>query len=367
MAIYGYARVSTNGQSLGDQIAALRAAGATMIYKEKVSGIRADRPQLAKMIKALGAGDMVVVSRLDRLARSTRDLLNIVDAIAKAGASFKSLADAWADTTTPHGKLMLTVLGGLAEFEHSLIKARTDAGRERAKAAGVRFGPQAQARCLSTGRGAQAAGGWRGHERRCQELSRERADDLAAAGGSVMSNKPLPKNSVSMPMSGPERTSTRRPSSSSPTPPESNDNMFSTGLSAPVTIDCATKAFDMCHSRSPAHRHDTVRSVRVRAIPSPWSSPRTRHPPSPAKYRIALNAQSLQQRRPGCAGIPRADAGRRLLPLPQIACTKSARSAASAFRYSLEHVRRALTHLVRLRGQYQGPPAFLLFVRGTTK
>ena len=142
VAIYGYARVSTNGQSLCDQIAALRAAGATMIYKEKVSGIRADRPQLAKMImiKALGAGDVLVVSRLDRLARSTRDLLNIVDAIAKAGASFKSLADAWADTTTPHGKLMLTVLGGLAEFEHSLIKARTDAGRERAKAAGVQFG-----------------------------------------------------------------------------------------------------------------------------------------------------------------------------------------------------------------------------------
>jgi DNA invertase Pin-like site-specific DNA recombinase len=79
MAIYGYARVSTNGQSLGDQIAALRAAGATMIYKEKISGIRADRLQLAKMIKALGAGDVVVVSRLDRLARSTRDLLNIVD------------------------------------------------------------------------------------------------------------------------------------------------------------------------------------------------------------------------------------------------------------------------------------------------
>jgi DNA invertase Pin-like site-specific DNA recombinase len=140
MAIHGYARVSTNGQSLADQIAALRAAGATMIYKEKVSGLRADRPQLAKMIKALDAGDVVVVSRLDRLARSTRDLLNIVDAIAKAGASFKSLADDWADTTTPHGQLMLTVLGGLAEFEHSLIKARTDAGRERAKAAGVRFG-----------------------------------------------------------------------------------------------------------------------------------------------------------------------------------------------------------------------------------
>jgi DNA invertase Pin-like site-specific DNA recombinase len=203
MAVYGYARVSTNGQSLGDQIAALRAAGATMIYKEKVSGIRADRPQLAKMIKALGAGDVVVVSRLDRLARSTRDLLNIVDAIAKAGASFKSIADAWADTTTPHGKLMLTVLGGLAEFEHSLIKARIDAARAR-QGGGRAVRPQAQARCLSAGRGAQAVGGWRGHERRCQELSRERADDLAAAGGSVMSNKPLPKNS-SMPDEQQER------------------------------------------------------------------------------------------------------------------------------------------------------------------
>ena len=83
---------------------------------------------------------MLVVTRLDRLARSTRDLLNILDAVAKAGASFKSLADAWADTTTPHGKLLLTVLGGLAEFERELIRARTDDGRKRAKARGVKFG-----------------------------------------------------------------------------------------------------------------------------------------------------------------------------------------------------------------------------------
>jgi hypothetical protein len=88
----------------------------------------------------LRPGDVLVVTRLDRLARSTRDLLNILVAVGKAGAGFKSLKDAWADTTTPHGRLMLTVLGGLAEFERELIRARTDDGRKRAKARGVRFG-----------------------------------------------------------------------------------------------------------------------------------------------------------------------------------------------------------------------------------
>src|SRR5262245_37602889 len=86
------------------------------------------------------ASKSLVVTRLDRLARSTRDLLNILDAVAKAGASFKSLGDAWADTTAPHAKLLLTVLGGLAEFERELIRARTDDGRKRAKARGVKFG-----------------------------------------------------------------------------------------------------------------------------------------------------------------------------------------------------------------------------------
>jgi DNA invertase Pin-like site-specific DNA recombinase len=84
---------------------------------------------------------VLVVTRLDRLARSTRDLLNILDAVAKAGAGFKSLRDAWADTTTTlHGRLMLTVLGGLAEFERELIRARTDDARKRAKGRGVKFG-----------------------------------------------------------------------------------------------------------------------------------------------------------------------------------------------------------------------------------
>jgi DNA invertase Pin-like site-specific DNA recombinase len=96
--------------------------------------------ELAKAIRRLEPDDVLVVTRLDRLARSTRDLLNVLDDINKRGAGFKSLKDTWADTTTPHGRLMLTVLGGLAEFERELIRARTGEGRKRAKDRGVRFG-----------------------------------------------------------------------------------------------------------------------------------------------------------------------------------------------------------------------------------
>jgi DNA invertase Pin-like site-specific DNA recombinase len=140
MTTIGYARVSTDGQSLQSQTEALHAAGCGRVYSEKISGAYSDRPQLAKAIAALGEGDTLVVCKLDRLARSTRDLLNTLDAIGKAGATFKSLGDPWADTTTPHGRLMLTVLGGLAEFERHLILSRTAEGRTGAQAAGVRFG-----------------------------------------------------------------------------------------------------------------------------------------------------------------------------------------------------------------------------------
>jgi DNA invertase Pin-like site-specific DNA recombinase len=140
MATYGYARVSTDGQSLASQDAQLHAAGCAKVFAEKVSGAKSDRAELAKVLNRLESGDVLVVTRLDRLARSTRDLLNILDTIGKAGAGFKSLGDAWADTTTPHGRLMLTVLGGLAEFERELILARTSDGRDRAKAKGVKFG-----------------------------------------------------------------------------------------------------------------------------------------------------------------------------------------------------------------------------------
>src|SRR5690242_17478727 len=106
--IVGYARVSTDGQTLDAQQAALRDAGCARVFSEKVSGAKTDRHQLAKALAALGPGDTLVVCKLDRLARSTRDLLNTLAAIADAGASFRSLGDPWCDTTSAHGKLMKT-------------------------------------------------------------------------------------------------------------------------------------------------------------------------------------------------------------------------------------------------------------------
>ncbi len=133
--IYGYARVSTDGQSVDAQVKALRAAGAEKIFRETASGAKTDRAQLRRAIDGLGEGDVLMVTRLDRLARSTRDLLNTLATIAKAGAGFRSLHDAWADTTTAHGRLMLTVLGGLAEFERDLIRAH---GRRQGARQGAR-------------------------------------------------------------------------------------------------------------------------------------------------------------------------------------------------------------------------------------
>jgi DNA invertase Pin-like site-specific DNA recombinase len=110
------------------------------VFREVASGAKTDRPQLQRLVSELAAGDVVMVTRLDRLARSTCDLLNTLAAITAKKAGFKSLGDAWADTTTSRGRLMLTVLGGLAEFERDLIRARTGEGRERARARGVKMG-----------------------------------------------------------------------------------------------------------------------------------------------------------------------------------------------------------------------------------
>ncbi len=140
MTIYGYARVSTDGQTLAAQDAALRTAGCAKVYAEKASGAKTDRAELAKVLRVLQPGDVLLITRLDRLARSTRDLLNTLHTLGERQVGFRSLADTWADTTTPHGRLMLTVLGGLAEFERELIKARTGEGRKRAQERGVRFG-----------------------------------------------------------------------------------------------------------------------------------------------------------------------------------------------------------------------------------
>src|SRR3954467_14035737 len=138
--IYGYARVSTDGQSVAAQVVALTAAGAGRVFQEVASGAKTDRAQLRRALDALGSGDVLVVTRLDRLAGSTRNLLNTPAAITGKQAGFGSLGDTWADTTTPHGRLMPTVLGGLAEFERDLIRTRTGEGRARAKARGQHMG-----------------------------------------------------------------------------------------------------------------------------------------------------------------------------------------------------------------------------------
>ena len=126
--IVGCARVSTDGQTLDAQQASLAAAGAERVFAEKVSGAVSDRKALVRAIASLGAGDVLLVTRLDRLARSTRDLLNVLDAVAKAGAGFRSLADSWADTTTPHGRLQdprrRTAFGSMQRFSVTVLRRR---------------------------------------------------------------------------------------------------------------------------------------------------------------------------------------------------------------------------------------------------
>src|SRR5215470_16444573 len=140
MAILGYARVSTQDQNLSGQLEALKAADATTIYREKVSGVRADRPQLAKLMAALKPDDVVLVTKIDRLGRSTRELLELIERISKAGASFRSLGDPLWDTSSSQGRLLSTLLAAIAEFERDLIRERTGDGRKRAMKAGIKFG-----------------------------------------------------------------------------------------------------------------------------------------------------------------------------------------------------------------------------------
>jgi DNA invertase Pin-like site-specific DNA recombinase len=136
----GYARVSTTDQNLEIQLTALKEAGCKRIYQEKISGVQKDRPELKRLIDQLRAEDVVVVLKLDRLARSTQHLLDLVEQIRIAEASFCSLSEPWADTTTHAGKMIMTVFAGIAEFERELIRERTSAGRKAALTRGVRFG-----------------------------------------------------------------------------------------------------------------------------------------------------------------------------------------------------------------------------------
>lgn len=184
MRVYGYARVSTSGQSLDAQLEQLRTAGCAKVFCEKASGAQTGRPELKRLLDAISSGDIVLVTRLDRLARSTRDLLNTITTLNERGASFRSLADAWADTTTPQGRLMLTVLGGLAEYERELIRARTMEGRERAKAKGVRLGRKPK---LSPQQCQQAL---------CRRLAGERPEAIArsfrVSASTILRLKPKP-------------------------------------------------------------------------------------------------------------------------------------------------------------------------------
>jgi DNA invertase Pin-like site-specific DNA recombinase len=141
MATYGYARVSSLEQDYDAQVERLKAADCDRVFSEKVSGKSTNgRHALQKALGTLKPGDVLVVVRLDRLARSIRDLLSLLDTIKAAGAHIKALEDPWLDTTTPHGELILTIMGGIAEFERKLIRSRCDEGIKRAKARGVLFG-----------------------------------------------------------------------------------------------------------------------------------------------------------------------------------------------------------------------------------
>ena len=147
MTTYGYARVSTQDQHLDGQLSQLTAAGCTVIYQEKASGAKDDRPQLAALMGQMQLGDSIVVCKIDRIARSTQNLLNLIEQMDKAGVAFKALNVA-IDTSTPTGRLMLTMLGAIAEFERTLMLERQADGITRAKAAGKYKGraPTAKAR-----------------------------------------------------------------------------------------------------------------------------------------------------------------------------------------------------------------------------
>jgi DNA invertase Pin-like site-specific DNA recombinase len=127
-------------QKFDGQVAELKAAGASRIFSEKFTGsAAADRKQLQALLRKVREGDVIIVTKLDRFARSTRDLLNMLHDLAERGIGFRSLGDS-VDTTTPAGKLMLTMLGAIAEFERGMIRERCSAGMARAKAEGRHLG-----------------------------------------------------------------------------------------------------------------------------------------------------------------------------------------------------------------------------------
>ena len=158
--LIGYARVSTNDQETVTQVAALKAAGCERTYREKASGGRWDRPELHRLLDQIRKEDVLVVWKLDRLSRSLRDVLTIMDRLSEAGAGFRSLTEA-IDTTTPAGRMMMQMIGAFAEFERMMLRERTKAGLDSARREGrvggrpPKLSPQQQAeivRMVSKGR-----------------------------------------------------------------------------------------------------------------------------------------------------------------------------------------------------------------------
>ena len=138
--IYGYARVSTDAQDLTSQLAQLKAAGCEKVFREKITGTTADRPQLRKLLAALSHGDAVIVPAVDRLSRDTTDLLNIARNVQRAGAGIRSLAEPFLDTTSDFAEIVFAILGVAAKLERRRILERTARGHADAKAKGVKFG-----------------------------------------------------------------------------------------------------------------------------------------------------------------------------------------------------------------------------------
>jgi DNA invertase Pin-like site-specific DNA recombinase len=203
MTVYGYARVSTEGQSLSAQVAELKGAGAQRIFQEKINGARTDRKRLKRLLEEVDEGD-VIVTRLDRLARSTRNLLNILAAISQAKASFRSLHDAWADTTTPHGRLILIVLGGLAESREAPDRVAHQRRQEAGTGArrGVRTPAEADGNSLRPVDGSRSAtSDWLPEAGR-EALERQASSSIkrAATHGTIHESGAPGRLSSSMPM-----------------------------------------------------------------------------------------------------------------------------------------------------------------------
>ncbi|CAF30322.1 recombinase family protein [Methanococcus maripaludis] len=134
--IIGYARVSTKDQNLERQLDELKKAGSEKIFLEKISGTKRNRPEFDKMFDILRAGDIIIVTELTRISRSTKDLVEIVESCKSLGVEIKSLKESWLDTTSAHGKLLFTIFAGLAEFERDLISERVKSGLNAARSRG---------------------------------------------------------------------------------------------------------------------------------------------------------------------------------------------------------------------------------------